>query len=259
MEVSGTNRINDSAIMIAQITDVLSGFNNNSYHQQIQIDTLPDNLHAIGTAINSLLQAMADRAAWYESILDSINFPITVTDLDMKWTFVNKAVEDFLKVSRKDIIGKPCSDWNAGICNTKNCGIQRLRDGFSTTTFEQFGGHFQVGVAYVKNARGENVGHVEVVQDITPLVKMKDEMADRAAWYESILDAVPFPITVTDMDSKWTFVNRSVEKMLNVNRKEILGHLCSEWGAGICNTENCGIKRLRSGFSNTNLISLVAL
>jgi methyl-accepting chemotaxis protein len=238
-------------LLFTRIQGAIAGLKKGNSDLSLDLGDLAAGDAEIGSAINTLLQAVSDKVAWYESILDSIQFPITVTDLDMRWTFVNRAVEEFLKVKRQDIIGKPCSDWNAGICKTQNCGIQRLRDGFSTTTFEQFGGHFQVDVAYVRNANGDNVGHVEVVQDITQLVKMKDDMADKAAWYESILDAVPFPITVTDMDSRWTFVNRSVESMLNLKRKDIMGHLCSEWKAGICNTDNCGIKRLRSGFNKT--------
>ncbi|MDK2915508.1 MAG: methyl-accepting chemotaxis protein [Euryarchaeota archaeon] len=115
--------------------------------------------------------AAADTAAWYESILDAVPFPITVTDLDMNWTFVNRAVENFLGRTRAEIMGHQCSEWQANICKTPNCGIACLRRGQHQTFFEQNGGNFQVDVSYIKNARGENVGHVEVVQDISVMVK----------------------------------------------------------------------------------------
>ncbi len=115
--------------------------------------------------------AAADTAAWYGSILDAVPFPITVTDLDMNWTFINKAVEAFLGKTRADVMGRQCSEWQAGICKTSNCGIACLRRGQHQTFFEQNGGNFQVDVSYIKNARGENVGHVEVVQDISATVK----------------------------------------------------------------------------------------
>ncbi len=124
--------------------------------------------------MNRTFELMADRVAWFESILDAMQFPVTVTDLDAKWTFVNKAVEDMLKVSRKKIIGRPCKEWGAAICGTENCGIERLKRGLSTTNFEQFGGFFKVDAAYVKNAKGENVGHVEVVSDITALKRVEN-------------------------------------------------------------------------------------
>lgn len=31
-------------------------------------------------------------------------------------------------------------------------------------------------------------------------------------WYESMLDSIPFPISVTDSNMNWTFVNRPVEQ-----------------------------------------------
>ena len=180
-----------------------------------------------------------------------MQFPITVTDLNAKWTFVNKSVEDMLKVSRKEIMGHPCNEWGAGICNTENCGIERLRKGYTTTNFEQSGGHFKVDVAYVKNAKGENVGHVEVVTDITALVQMQKEMQDKAAWYESILDAIPFPVSVTDLDMNWTFLNPATAKMANVDPKQAIGTQCNRWNANICRTKECGIESLRAGKKET--------
>lgn len=46
---------------------------------------------------------------WYEEILDSIPFPLSVTDNNRNWTFINKPVEEMLGVKRKDVVGKPCS------------------------------------------------------------------------------------------------------------------------------------------------------
>ncbi|WP_440951153.1 methyl-accepting chemotaxis protein [Methanosphaerula subterraneus] len=113
----------------------------------------------------------ADRAIFYESILDTIKTPITVTDLDSKWTFVNKAVEDTLKKPRKELIGKHCSNWGASICNTQKCGITRLKQGSNSTDFEQAGKFYTVDCSYIQNAKGENVGHVEVVTNVTGLTK----------------------------------------------------------------------------------------
>ncbi|MCL2644882.1 MAG: hypothetical protein FWD51_05420, partial [Betaproteobacteria bacterium] len=48
-----------------------------------------------------------------------------------------------------------------------------------------------------------------------------------AHWYGSILDAIPFPISVQDSDAKWTFVNAANEKLLGKSRKNILGQYCS--------------------------------
>lgn len=105
---------------------------------------------------------------WYESILDSIPFPISVTDSNMNWTFINRPVEDMLKVKRSEMIGKHCSNWNANICKTNNCGIACLRNNKKSTFFNQADIDFKVDINYLHGRNGKNVvGHIEVVQDIS--------------------------------------------------------------------------------------------
>jgi methyl-accepting chemotaxis protein len=133
-------------------------------------------------------EVAADRAVYYESILDTIKTPISVTDLEGKWTFANKAVEDLLKKPRKELIGKNCSTWGGSICNNQNCAITRLKNGFTSTDFEQAGGFFTADCTYIQNAKGENVGHVEVISNVTRITKtqkyVEAEIAELSKRYE---------------------------------------------------------------------------
>jgi methyl-accepting chemotaxis protein len=126
---------------------------------------------AIVKGVNDTLDTVVDKVFWYEGLLDSIPMPISVTDMDKNWTFINKPVEDFLKIKRSDILGKQCSNWNAEVCGTENCGINGLKKGKARTRFAQQGINFQVDTSYVLNRRGEKIGHIEVIQDITRAVK----------------------------------------------------------------------------------------
>ncbi|MEZ7890338.1 MAG: methyl-accepting chemotaxis protein [Candidatus Wallbacteria bacterium] len=128
--------------------------------------------------INKTLDKIVDKIFWYEQLLDAIPFPISVTDNKMAWTFINKPVEKLLNLKRKDAIGKQCSDWNANICKTPNCGIEKLRKGILQTTFEQFGMSMQVDTAYINNLNGEKIGHIELVQDITKSVKITNYLKE---------------------------------------------------------------------------------
>jgi len=189
---------------------------------------------------------------WLESILDAVSSPITVTNKNMEWTFVNKAVEKFLNVKREDIIGKKCSLWNANICNTQNCGITRLKNGYKETYFQQFGGEYHVLVSYLHNENGEEDGYVEVVyEDTAVIAREKKKFEELAYWYESILDAIPFFVSVTDTDMKWTFINAALEKNLKLKRKDIIGKHCSYWGFENCNTDDCSIARAKRGLDQT--------
>jgi PAS domain S-box-containing protein len=120
-------------------------------------------------------------AHWYVSILDTIPFPLSITDKEAKWTFINAATEKLLKVKREDILGQPCSRWNAHICNSENCGIARVRRGFHQTHFRQKDASYQVDVEMLKDLNGKVDGYIEVVQDITKLEQMAIQQAEAEA------------------------------------------------------------------------------
>jgi methyl-accepting chemotaxis protein len=121
--------------------------------------------------VNRTLDTVTEKAFWYEQILDAVPFPLSVTDMDMNMTYLNRASLRILKRERQDLIGKPCHEWNGPICRTKNCGIVRFRQGEPSTTSDRDGKALQVDVSYIQNAKGENIGHVEVIQDVTAKVR----------------------------------------------------------------------------------------
>jgi PAS domain S-box-containing protein len=123
------------------------------------------------------LEMMAHR---YEFILNSVPMPITVTDIDAKWTFINTAVEKFLGITLKEALGKPCSNWNSHICNTPDCGIECVKRGLKQTFFSHNGSSYKVDVEVLKGLENEPIGYVEVVQDVTKVEQMAKAEADSA-------------------------------------------------------------------------------
>ncbi|MCL2609445.1 MAG: response regulator [Treponema sp.] len=193
-----------------------------------------------------------EQAHLYWSVLDAITMPISVTNLDMKWIFVNKATELELNSTRDQLIGKSCFNWGAEICRTPNCGIECHRRGLDKTGYSQNGKDFSVDVTAIKNDDGETIGYIEVVRDITEVRKNMESLKKQANWYWSILDAIPLPISVTDKDRNWTFMNRATELELNDTRANLIGKPCSNWGTSLCKTDECGIECLKNGRYSTN-------
>jgi PAS domain S-box-containing protein len=120
------------------------------------------------------MKIIGGKVTWYEAMLDSIKMPMSVTDMDMNWTFVNKAVENMLHVKRKDVIGKQCNNWGASICKTENCGVESIRRNKPVTFFEQFGGYYRVDTSFIMDSSGKQIGHIEFVQDLTELKKQSE-------------------------------------------------------------------------------------
>ncbi|MCL1874858.1 MAG: response regulator [Synergistaceae bacterium] len=148
--------------------------------QKDEIGELARWFNTLMAKLDVILLERQEMAHWYKSILDATPLPITVTNADMNWTFVNKAVEDFLETKFEDMIGKPCSNWNAHICNTQDCGIACAKRGLKQTYFKQKGRSHKVDVEILKNMDGEISGFIEIVQDITNVEEMAKQNAEAA-------------------------------------------------------------------------------
>ena len=310
----------------------------------------------IVAGFNATLDTVVDKVAWYEAIIDAVPFPIHVTDMDMNWTLLNKPFEKLLVEAgqikdRKSAVGMQCSNAAANICNTERCGIRQLQKGVGESFFDWCGSSCKQDTAYLVNQAGERIGYVEVVADLTAILRNRDytrdeiermaenltklakgdldlnlqvkdadehtaatregfvkindslgrvkvavgamiedtemlasaavdgkfairadagkhqgdfrnivagfnatldTVVDKVVWYEAIIDAVPFPIHVTDMDMNWTLLNKPFEKLLVEagqikDRKSAVGMQCSNAAANICNTDRCGIRQLQKG------------
>jgi methyl-accepting chemotaxis protein len=130
-------------------------------------------------ALNQLLESVNARCTWYESIIDAVPFPIHVTDNDMKWTFLNRAfeklmIEQGICKDRNSCYGKHCNTAGANICNTPNCGIKQLQEGKTESFFDWCGMSCKQDTSYLRNAQGEQVGFVEVVTDLTAIIRVNE-------------------------------------------------------------------------------------
>jgi methyl-accepting chemotaxis protein len=131
------------------------------------------------TSLMAAIARLADKLEWYRSIIDAVPFPIHVIDMDMKWTYLNTAFEKLMVDrgyvrDRQDAIGRPCSTANANICNTKDCGIAQLKTGVKESFFDWGNLKCKQDTANVVNAKGEVVGYVETVTDLSATLGVKD-------------------------------------------------------------------------------------
>ncbi|MDR0315998.1 MAG: response regulator [Treponema sp.] len=135
-------------------------------------------LWRIAAAKNMADERNRHMAYWFGSILDTIPFPLSVTDTIMNWTFINTATEKILGVKRNEVLGRHCSMWGSSICNTEKCGIECVKRGSHQTYFTHNDASYRVDVEMLKDIKGETTGYVEVVQDITKLKQMAIRQAE---------------------------------------------------------------------------------
>jgi PAS domain S-box-containing protein len=147
--------------------------------------------------------AMQRRMIFLEGTLDAVPQPLTVTDLDMHWVFVNKTTEQLLKRTREQVKGRHCSEWRALICNTDKCGIASLRNGRPRTNYMQDMGNgtsrgMQVDTSYIADKFGNRLGHVEIVTDVHAQNELGDLHSKLAASLEEMSS------TMTEIEAQTT-------------------------------------------------------
>jgi PAS domain S-box-containing protein len=119
-------------------------------------------------------EEMADKAAWYESILDALPLAVSVTDLDMYLTFLNKKAEEISGFERAKKIGWPWKNWVSPEENLNGSPLSQFKEGTCTLQVLHNGKNYQAQCAYVHNADGNNVGMMEVLTDITAMKRVSD-------------------------------------------------------------------------------------
>ncbi len=130
--------------------------------------------------INRSFDIVIDKMYWYEGMLDAIPFPVCITDMDLHWTFVNRAAESAMGTTRAALAGTDCSTWDTVLCGTGTV-FHMLQKGKTGDNFyhAETDSHYQIDAAWLHNARGERIGMIEIVQDITESVRLKEQTEQR--------------------------------------------------------------------------------
>jgi signal transduction histidine kinase len=82
--------------------------------------------------------------------------------------------------------------------------------------------------------------------------KKNKKVEEQMHWYGSVLDAIPFMVSVQDIDRKMTFINAAAESFLDTKRTELVGKPCKEhWKLSICGTDDCAITCAQHGRRDT--------
>ena len=85
-----------------------------------------------------------------------------------------------------------------------------------------------------------------IISDVNRIV---DVLGERIEFHQTILDALPFAVHAMDHDMNWTYMNKSLESALKQrsvieNRESALGIPCFSAQNPLCQTSDCGIRRL---------------
>jgi len=171
-------------------------------------------------------QALRAKEVELEQIVTQTPFMLTRCTRDLHYRYVSNAYAKMLGLTPEDIAGKPIVEIVGEESLAKvRPNIERVLAGETVSfeavvPFENRNPRFLHGV-YVpdKNARGDVVGWIASIIDITERKKMETAALRLAAVVQSSHDA----IVAKDLNGIITDWNRSAERIFGYNAKEIVG------------------------------------
>ncbi|WP_303867851.1 methyl-accepting chemotaxis protein [Acetobacterium wieringae] len=163
----------------------------NEYFDHRIEDNLTGDYKKAVTRMNQAMATVSTNMEYYLTILDALPYRITTIDQNMNMVFVNKILEDLMKLtgtanSREEIRGVPCNSCNLEMCHSEDCGVkvlnaggERLNElGYSEHRFEFRDRHYRMDTMNLINRKGEKIGYVDVSHDITPVMSVNNYRSD---------------------------------------------------------------------------------
>ncbi|EHQ36036.1 methyl-accepting chemotaxis protein [Methanoplanus limicola] len=185
---------------------------------------MEDNLQLKLKEYESKIEELTSGISLYKSILDAVPFPISVTDMDMNWIYMNPATARMANVDPERAKGTHCSSWGTAICNTENCAFKQLRQGKNDAFFDQAGQNFKCNMAYVRDESGQDIGMMEIVQDVSDMIRvanyLNNEVSKAADNLELLaggnlnlrLDVAEADEYTRDVRDQFVLINQSIGK-----------------------------------------------
>lgn len=123
-----------------------------------------------------------------DAILESISDGVFTVDLDWRINSFNRAAEEITGISRRDAIGRFCSEvFRSNMCET-DCALRKtLKNGKpiigrSGYIIDEAGGRIPISLstAVLKNAGGQVVGGAETFRDLSEIETLRHELEGRS-------------------------------------------------------------------------------
>jgi two-component system sensor histidine kinase/response regulator len=163
----------------------------------------------------------------YETIFENYSVAITLADTEERIVSWNKYTEELLNMQENDLFMKPVSslyppdEWQK--IRKENIRQKGIRYRIETKMFRKNVGPFDVDISLciLKGFKGEIVGSVAIITDITELKKTEKELKESEKKYRTIFDNSAVAITLTDENEKIISWNKYTETLLGMNKDDL--------------------------------------
>jgi PAS domain S-box-containing protein len=123
--------------------------------------------------------------------LDTVSNGVVIADRDRRIVFMNETARELLQYDLDEVLGCRCRNiLKNRDCNTQNCPVTRsLRDGTDVVGEETYYlgkrntvFHAKTSVMILRDGEGNVTGHVEVIDDISLIKELEQELDGRSSF-----------------------------------------------------------------------------
>jgi PAS domain S-box-containing protein len=179
--------------------------------------------------------------------LDNIPSPFYVVDKQFSIQYINKIGSDILTMTQDECIGKKCYDlFKTPHCRTPKCAThQAVTEGKEFTAenvVDPTGINLPVQYTAIplKNEKGDVIGAIEQITDITELKKTMDYLTLQ----QSYLNNLPAPVHIVDKNFTVEYINKNAAGVLGFSVEECIGEKCYDlFKTPHCRTAECRLRQ----------------
>jgi PAS domain S-box-containing protein len=163
----------------------------------------------------------------FETIFENFSVAITLADNEEHIVSWNKYTEELLNLREIDLFMKPVQslypseEWQK--IRKENVRQKGIRYRMETKMLRKDHQPFDVdlSICILKGFKGEIVGSVAIITDITELKKVEKELKESEKKYRTIFDNSAVAITLTDEHENIISWNKYAEALLGMNKEEL--------------------------------------
>lgn len=220
-EVLLKHKDRSSVICCVSITAVYAAKN-----QAENFDVVVEDLSLKKTVENELTESKE----LFRVVFEKSAAAITVTDKNERIVAWNPMAEKMLSMNQKELFNKPVQDLYTAE-EWRRMRALRIRErgmlaDIATQVVRSDGSMLDVNVSIsvLKNAQGEVIGSIGILNDITNLKMVENKLRDSENKMRVILDNSPAAILVTDQQQRVISWNTFAENLLGMTKKD-MSHL----------------------------------
>ncbi len=177
-----------------------------------------------------LRQSLIDKELKLRAIADNIGMPVSKSDLNLRYQFVNRVATEWLAMPEAAIIGKHWRDViGAEALATVQTYVDRALSG-EIVSFDKWAnfsgykpGHIRLSMFPSRNQSGEIDGIYAVLADVENDYQLRQALVSRERQLRLITDNIGMPVSYIDAERKVQFYNKTGVDWLGLTADKVIG------------------------------------